>query len=342
MKLRSTITVSLLLLASGVACSGATPYTVTTADAPVDPELQAEQRKREQKLAQLDKIPPDLREACALKEGECVMYVREARNELIRGRQTYSCQEKPREEQPQCEIDRMIADGEYVGEIRDFYEYDNWCIDQIIACTNDEEVLVAAQQKQAMIKARRQTFDGAPHNLEAQRRITVIEAQVKYIRSALPQKAENICKDTGANCNERLEKAQIAYEKAVVLEEEQFDQDATMALHKAISDTEIDCYEPELKCLLSSVTKYGETGETKAKLESNLKLIEERELLGAKHSPSTKEKCELLGIQKHQDAIVKTYGRSERSPGPYFRFQLHKEFERMFQAQINCLESAIQ
>lgn len=322
------------------ACASEPRYPTDLGNDKKDAKVEAALKKRAEKQQRLAKIKPELREACAMKEGECVMFTRERRNDLLRGRQSYQCQDKAEEERTQCEFNLLIQSGGYIEDIRNYYEYDNWCLDQIIACTGNEKALAIAREKQEIIRARRMTFDGAPHNQQSQLKITVVEAKVKYLRSTLPPQADKVCRDEGKGCNQRLEQAQIAYEKAVVADAAEYDKEVTLGLHQAIGMAEVSCYEPELTCLMKNLRQLGEHNESRPQLEQNLKLVEERETVGYAIDPGVKEQCELQAVQKHQNRIVDTYGKSLRSPGPFFRFQLHKAFNKLLTEQLRCVQKA--
>ena len=119
-----------------------------------------------------------------------------------------------------------------------------------------------------------------------------------------------------------------------------YQQTEAVTLYRKAREHEASCYQPEFDCLDQKLGKYGATDRTRALLQRNFEVIEQRERLESTVSDAVVERCLLQGTSQHQDEVISDYQQYARQPVLFFRLKLHQAFLAVHEAQVQCLQQS--
>jgi hypothetical protein len=158
----------------------------------------------------------------------------------------------------------------------------------------------------------------------------------------LPHDADGECQQVAddPNCETSISKHTADLEAEFEKAETEFNHKKAAELYDQLTRIEASCYEPELKCLAKSVSKYGETNESRRWLQRNFDSIDKRQRLIEKAGSGAAAPCIDSAVASHSAEIVQSYRAYVREPVLFFRTQLHRSFLAMHKDQIDCLGNA--
>jgi hypothetical protein len=324
-----------------LACSSSNARPVT--DPAALRKVEAELAKRDGLLEQLAAVSDDVKQKCEMLAGDCLMFVRDQRDELTTGRFFLECQTaKYTEEREECLLKNLARHGK-AKEAIGFYSYHSSCIDEMLKCTKDLEQKRAAEIQEAMYHQRKLGFEGAPELTELRLEVAIVGEKVKYVRSTLPPAADDICKELPAidECWNQVEQHTQKFEAELIKPESKYDQAAAQRLFEERNRTELSCAQPELDCITGKLGDYGANARSGKLLDRNFELVARRHRLVAKATPRAAEECLAAGIARHQALIIAHFRNYVKQTIPYFRIQLQRTFLTMHRFQVECLEQHV-
>jgi hypothetical protein len=338
---RLTHTLLAVILMS--ACSGASPAQPST-EGDVGHRLEATLQQRDKLSREYAQNPHAIREKCEGVSGDCLIALREQRTDMMKQyiNLVYLCPPTvDQEDRFRCVLGKHDPDTgarPQLGHFEDYYRQEGACYSELLRC-------VAAQKKAAVVagreterQERRRAVETSPAAVAARSAIAAIEEKVKYVRLTFPVQTDAICvPESREACLEEAEKKLGALD-AELDQGEKYDGKAALAAYQSSKESELGCHEPELKCLVGMLPKFGATAETLQLVDRNFALIEERQKLASQMDDAVVEKCLKTGVEQHQADILQRYQDYVGQSKLYFRFQLERAFIAMHSTQVECLK----
>jgi hypothetical protein len=319
-------------------CAAGTP--TGASDPAAEQKLDQEVARRAELEKQWGETASEIRKECDLKVGECSMDVKDKRYDLVRRRSFPGCgaQVDPAAK-VKCEDEAMVGLGE--GEaVLEYYTFANWCLKGLIDCAAELEEEAAADAKQAKIRQRERTVEATPIAVRWRENVRIAEEKVKYVRSTLPPKADTLCQEHAKHddCLAQVAPLEKELETYLHSDDAAYKQTEAVKLYRKAREHEAGCYQPEFDCLDAKLEKYAATDRTRALLQRNFEVIEQRERLASLAPDQVVESCLLQGASQHQDAVIAAYKQYARQTVLFFRLQLQKAFLAVHEAQVQCLQ----
>ncbi len=336
-----------ILLASVLlsGCAGASPARSST-EGDAEHRLDAALQKRDELSRQFAQNPPALRTRCEATAGDCLIALRERRTDLMKKYidLVYLC--PPTEDQDarfRCVVGKRdpvpgTSPTDRARQFGDYFTDEGACLDELIKCTGTQKKAAVVASQKATRKERRRQVETSPAAVSARSAVVATEEKVKYVRLTFPVQTDDICvpedRETClAQANEKL-----AALDAELAKDDAYDAKAALGAYQAGKQTELGCYQPELKCLLGKLPQFGATPETLRLVDRNFALIEERQKLASQVDDSVAQKCIQTGVEQHQADILQRYQDYVGQSKLYFRFQLERAFMAMHSSQVDCLK----
>jgi hypothetical protein len=231
----------------------------------------------------------------------------------------------------------QLSGPSHRGEVTEYYTFENWCMNKIVACTSEraEQSRLAALEDR--FAQRKQQLELSAEGVGAWNEVELVRAKVEYLRSSLPPKAAGVCAPSPEleQCEARFEAEQKALE--VRLRQDDFDAKRAVSDYAAAKLAEAGCQQPELECLSSAVGSYGVYPEARKWVDRNLALLAQRQKLSSVVSAEAQGECLAEPQQTHQSRIVDAYATYSHQTVLFFRIQLDQAFISLHEAQVGCL-----
>jgi hypothetical protein len=285
---------------------------------------------------------PEERQYCETKAGDCRMQVGDQRDELISSHPLPACRAQPdSNEEAKCIVNELVQTGQSEPAIK-FVKTDLWCLEKLTKCIDKRQEELAEEARIARITQRRAELELSPQGVSWRSRVAAASEKIKYIRATLPPDADSECQqvDENPNCDTSIKQQNSDFESELAKAEGAYDAKKAAAIYEKLTKTEASCYEPELACLSKSVSKYGETSESRRWLQRNFDILDKRQRLIEKAGDSASAPCLETALASHQAEIVDSYRAYVREPVLFFRTKLHRSFFAMHKSQVDCLGSA--
>ena len=298
---------------------------------------------RDELKAKLAGATSEDRQFCETKAGDCRTQVIDKRDELLSSHRVPQCREQPNSEsEARCVIETLTKQGT-PEPATEYVKADIWCLEQITKCVAQHQQEVVADSRLALIKKRRSAIESGTQGVTWRSRVSAASEKIKYIRATLPPDADGECQQVSQNtdCEGSIKQASSELDSELAKPEGEFDQKKAAKVYEHLTKVQASCYEPELKCLNKSLSKYGETAETRRWLQKNLDLLDKRQRLIEKAGDAESTPCIDSGVASHQADIIQSYKAYIREPVLFFRTQLHRSFLAMHKSQIDCLSGAV-
>jgi hypothetical protein len=331
---------SLVLLA----CSIMAACAATRAIAPVrDPEavklFNATVAQRDKIRAQWEAAKPEERQYCETKAGDCRMQVTDQRDELISSHASPQCRaQMDSDHEAICIADELAKQGAPEPATK-YYKSDVWCLEKLTSCLAKHQEELAETDRVARLTQRRNGIATSTQGVAWRSRVAAASEKIKYIRATLPPNADGECQQGTENvdCDVAIKKHNAEFENELAKVDAEFDEKKAAKLYEQLTKVEATCYEPELKCLAKTVSRYGETTESRRWLQRNFDLLDKRQRLIEKAGDNASTPCLETAVASHQADIIQSYRAYVREPVLFFRTQLHRSFFAMHKSQIDCL-----
>jgi hypothetical protein len=299
--------------------------------------------QRDKLRAEWEGAKPEDRQFCETNAGDCKIQVTDQRDELISSHQVPRCRAQPDSDQEAtCIADELVKQGLPEPGTK-YFKTDLWCLEKLTQCIAKHQEKAAEDARVARITQRRENLVLSPQGVGWRSRVAAASEKIKYIRATLPPNADGECQQVTENpeCENSIQRRNAELEGELAKSEAEYDQKQAARLYEQLTKVEASCYEPELKCLAKSLSKYGETNESRRWLQRNFDLLDKRQRLIEKAGDSAAAPCLETGVASHQAEIVQSYRNYVREPVLFFRTQLHRSFFAMHKSQIDCLGSAV-
>jgi hypothetical protein len=270
------------------------------------------------------------------------MQVNDKRDEMLSSHRVPLCREQPNSErEASCVIETLSKQGT-PEPATEYIKADVWCLEKMTKCIAQHQKEVAENTRLALIKRRRDAIESGAQGVAWRSRVAAASEKIKYIRATLPPDADGECQQVSENtdCEGSIKQASTELDNELAKPESQFDQKKASKVYEQLTKVQASCYEPELKCLNKSLSKYGETNETRRWLQKNFDLLDKRQRLIEKTGEEQSTPCIDSGVTSHQADIIQSYKAYIRDPVLFFRTQLHRSFYAMHKSQIDCLSGA--
>lgn len=339
MKPTTTLLTTLIL----VGCGAAPPPQTAPDPAAVKRVAQAiEQRDALQN--QLSQVAADYRTACDVQAGDCMIQVGDRRADLLDAHSSDKCRNRASDSdaEARCVATALPTAGSEKA-AKEYFEFEGWCFKQILECTAKLEAKDAERARLSRIKRRWQQLESSEKSAQLRDHVNFARERNIYLRGTLPPRAEGICgefSDVSA-CTDKAEAQTEQIDAEVAKEDQDYDSKRAAALYETMKTQEAACYEPEYKCLMGKLDRYGESNETRHWLTQNLELLERREQLIGEVSSDVAKSCLDSGVSQHSSRIIQGYKQYARSPGTFFRAMLHKAFLGLHKSQVKCLTQSL-
>jgi len=297
---------------------------------------------RDELQAKLTGATSEDRQFCETKAGDCRTQVIDKRDEMLSSHRVPLCREQPNtESEARCVIETLTKQGT-PEPATEYVKADIWCLEKITKCIAQHQQDVAADSRLAVIRQRRNAIESGAQGVVWRSRVASASEKIKYIRATLPPDADGECQQVSQNtdCEASIKQTSTELDGELAKPEGEFDQKKASKVYEHLTKVQASCYEPELKCLNKSLSKYGETTETRRWLQKNFDLLEKRQRLIEKTGDSESTPCIDSGVASHQADIIQSYKAYVHDPVLFFRTQLHRSFLAMHKAQIDCLSGA--
>jgi hypothetical protein len=279
------------------------------------------------------------RQFCETRSGDCKLQVNDKRDEMLSSHRVPACREQPNSEhEATCVMDTLVKQGTPEPATQ-YLKADIWCLEKLNQCIANHQKEVVQNARLALIRQRRDHIESTPQGVAWRSRVAAASEKIKYIRATLPPDADGECQQASENtdCEGSINQATTDLDSELAKPEGEFDQKKATKVYESLTKVQASCYEPELKCLTKSLTKYGETAETRRWLQRNFDLLDKRQRLIEKKGDSASTPCLESGQASHQADIIQSYKAYVREPVLYFRTQLHRSFLAMHKSQVDCL-----
>lgn len=327
----------LSLGATALACAPAASSEDTKTAASDQASLEVAQKKRDAVAARLEKVAREDREQCEFSAGDCIVLIGE-RRERLASEYGLMCGARVEPAQRSACIANGVRDAGKPGAAQEFYEFEAWCFERVLACTNEraeKAALAVLDQKRA---ARKREVASSDAGTRAWNAVEVARAKVQYLESTLPPPAaETSCSEQADSCAASVKSAEEAFQAEIARED--FDLARATAAYVEARSAEESCETPVIECLKQALAPYGMFPQSVSILQRNLALLKKRQDLTRGVAPEAQADCLTTPSADHQDSIVAAFTQYANEPVLYFRMQLEKAFEKMHQAQVSCLAS---
>jgi hypothetical protein len=327
-----------LLVSRLAACVPIAPEPESRSSASVA-ELKSTMAQCDELLARFKKATPEQQQACEVTAGDCQMLVNEKRNRFIQEQGRDDCRQPDADTEARCNVDKLLTYGD-VTLATEYFKANLWCLEQLAQCIATREEQAESDSTAALATSRRNDIERSDTAVAELARVSLAEEKIKYIRATLPPDAETECSEAKpqSSCLEAAHEKESTYTKEFDKTEQEYQRPRAAKLYEEMTAAEATCYKPELDCLLSRLSKYGETAETRLVLENNFKVLEQRQRLVVKLGPESAQACLDKSTNAHQADIIQSYLAYVREPVLFFRRQLHRAFLTLHQAQVDCLK----
>lgn len=298
--------------------------------------------QRDKARARWEGAKPEDRQLCETKAGDCKMQVDDHRDELIAAHSVPVCRNQPdSDHEASCIIEELKKqDSPEVA--TKYLKADLWCLEKMTQCIIKHQEEVAESDRETRIAQRKNDLELSPQAIAWRSRVAAATEKIKYIRATLPPDADGECQQVAEdpNCDTSISKHTAELDAEFIKPEKEYDHKKAAAIYEQLTRIEASCYEPELKCLAKSVSKYGETNESRRWLQRNFDIIDKRQRLIEKAGTGAATPCIDSAVASHSAEIVQSYRAYVREPVLFFRTQLHRSFFAMHKDQIDCLGNA--
>jgi len=297
--------------------------------------------RRNELRAEWAKVAAKDREYCETQVGECEVQVGDTRSDLVLNYSNPLCKAKSNaDEEASCVGDELVELGDPTP-VTKYYKADIWCLEKLQGCVAEYQRKTAKDSRLARIAQRRREIEASPQGMIWHARVAATSEKVKYVRATLPPNADGECRQTEeSDCESTIKRFDSELDGELSRPEGEYDIKKATKLYEQLTQTEASCYDPELKCLSKSVSKYGETNESRKWLERNFELLDKRQQLIEKAGERESKPCIESAVANHQSNIVQSYHAYVREPVLYFRMQLHRSFVALHKSEIDCLDAA--
>ena len=285
----------------------------------------------------LSTVPTADRSQCEASEGDCLLQASELRGTLVSRYSLNSCDAMNQQDaKARCILGQLSEPG-HRGEVTEYYAFENWCMNKILACTAgraEQARLVALEQR---FMQRRQQAELSAESIHAWNEVELARSKVDYLRLSLPPRAAGLCTPLPEReqCEARCEAEQKALD--IRLRQDVYDAKRAVTDYAAAKLAEAGCERPELECLSSAVNSYGVFPEARKWVDRNLALLTQRQALSSAVSAEAQGECLADLQQAHQARIVDAYTTYSHQTVLYFRIQLDQAFISLYEAQVGCL-----
>lgn len=298
--------------------------------------------QRDKTRAQWEAAKPEERQYCETKAGDCKLQVTDERDELIASHSVPQCREQmDSDHEATCIADELVKRGTPEPATK-YYKSDVWCLEKLARCLAKHQAELAEESRVARLTHRRNEIVTSPQGVAWHSRVAAASEKIKYIRATLPPDADGECQQENENvdCDVAMKQRNAELENELAKAEGEFDEKKATKLYEQLTKVEASCYEPELKCLAKTVSKYGETNESRRWLQRNFDLLDKRQRLIEKAGDNASTPCLESAVASHQADIIQSYRAYVREPVLFFRTQLHRSFFALHKSQIDCLGGA--
>lgn len=336
--LRLTSVLACVILA---ACAG-TRETTPVRDPEAAKQFGEAVAKRDKALAVWEGAKAEERQYCETKAGDCKLQVGDQRDELISAHSVPVCRTQPdSDHEASCIVEELKKRGDS-GAATKYIKSDLWCLEKLTQCIAKHQEEQAEDARTTRIAQRRSNLELSPQGVAWRSRVAAASEKIKYIRATLPPDADGECQQIAEDnsCEVAINKQNAQLEAEFAKTEKEYDQKKAAKVYEELTKLEASCYEPELKCLSKSVSKYGETNESRKWLQRNFDIIDKRQRLIEKAGNGAATPCLDSAVASHSAEIVQSYRAYVREPVLFFRTQLHRSFFAMHKDQIDCLGAA--
>ncbi len=297
---------------------------------------------RDNLRARWKEVKPEDRQFCELKAGDCALQVVDLRDELISSHQVPTCRAKANSDlEAKCVADELVKLGTPEPATR-YFKGDLWCLKKLTQCVTQHQDATEKDARVALIRHRRNELEASPQGITWRSRVAATSEKIKYIRTTLPPVAEGECQQISqdSGCDSSIKQYEAELDGELSKSESDYDKKRAGSVYEHLTKVQSSCYEPELKCLSKSLSKYGETNESRRWLQRNFDLLDKRQRLIEKAGDGAATPCLESGVASHQAEIIQSYKAYVHEPVLYFRTQLHRSFVALHKSQIDCLSGA--
>ena len=326
----------LSLGAAALACTPAASNEDTKTAAADDASMEEAQKKRDALAQRLDKVLREDREQCEFSAGDCMVLVGERRERLASEYGLVCGARVEPAKRSACIAEGVRAAGK-PSVAKEFYSFEAWCFERVLACTADREEKAALAVQEQKRNARKREVVSSDAGTRAWNAVEVARAKVQYLESTLPPSVEVSCRESASSCSSELESAEKAF--LAEISRDDFDLSRATAAYVEARSVEESCEAPVFACLKQALAPYGMFPQSESLLERNIGLLKKRQDLTRGVAPEAQAECLANPSADHQDKIVAAFAQYANEPVLYFRMQLEKAFVAMHQAQVSCLMS---
>lgn len=285
----------------------------------------------------LSAAPATDRSQCEISAGDCLLQAAEQRGKLVSRYALNPCDSMNEPDAKARCIMAQLTGPSHGGEVTEYYAFENWCMNKIVACTTQraEQSRLAALEDRFV--QRKQQVEVSAQGVSAWNEVELVRAKVEYLRSTLPPKAADVCPPSPEreSCEARFESDQKALD--VRLRQDDYDAKRAVSDYAASKLAQAGCQQPELECLSSAVSSYGVYPEARKWVDRNLALLAQRQKLSSAVSAEAQGECLAEPQQAHQSRIVDAYATYAHQTVLFFRIQLDQAFISLYEAQVGCL-----
>ena len=327
----------LSLGATALACAPASSSEDAKTAAADNASMEDAQKKRDALAGRLDKVPREDREQCEFSAGDCMVLIGERRERLASEYGLMCGAQVEPAKRSACIAEGVRAAGK-PSVAKEFYGFEAWCFERVLACTADREEKAALALQDQKRAARKREVVSSDAGARAWNAVDVARAKVQYLESTLPPPAvEASCSEKAESCAASVKSAEDAFHAEISRED--FDLARATAAYVEARSAEESCETPVFECLKQALAPYGMFPQSESILQRNLALLKKRQELTRGVAPDAQADCLTNPSADHQESIVAAFTQYANEPVLYFRMQLEKAFEKMHQAQVSCLSS---
>jgi hypothetical protein len=295
--------------------------------------------QRDKLRALWKEVKSEDRQYCELKAGDCMLQVVDLRDDMISSHEVPTCRAKANSDlEASCVADELVKLGTPEPATK-YFKGDLWCLKKLTQCVTQHQEAVEKDARLALIRHRRSELEASAQGVALRSRVAATSEKIKYIRTTLPPAAESECQQISenSNCDTSITQYSSELDSELSKPDSQYDKKQAAKVYEHLTKVQASCYEPELKCLSKSLSKYGETNESRRWLQQNFDLLDKRQRLIEKAGDGAATPCLESGVASHQADIIQSYKAYVHEPVLYFRTQLHRSFVAMHKSQIDCL-----
>src|SRR5687768_4918704 len=179
----------LSLGAFALACAPAGATEDAKTAAADEASLEDAQKKRDGLAQRLDKVLREDREQCEFSAGDCMVLVGERRERLASEYGLVCGAQVEPAKRSACIAEGVRAAGK-PSVAKDFYGFEAWCFERVLACTADREEKAALAVQEQKRNARKSEVVSSNAAARAWNAVEVARAKVHYLESTLPPSVE--------------------------------------------------------------------------------------------------------------------------------------------------------